>query len=53
MNTYSNLQAGAFVAGSTDAEQAIVNNAFERANGVKFETTAIPLERWTVSALVG
>jgi iron complex outermembrane receptor protein len=51
-NQYSNLQIGAFVPGGT-LQQTIVNNAFERANGVEFEGTAIPIDGLTLSASVG
>lgn len=52
VNNYSNLQVGAFIPGG-GLQQAIVNNAFERADGVELETTALPLEHWTITGSLG
>ncbi len=51
-NYYSQLQVGAFLPGGS-LQQAIVNNAYERANGVEFEGTVIPVDGLTMSASVG
>jgi iron complex outermembrane receptor protein len=51
-NQYSNLQVGAFIPGG-GLQQAIVNNAFERANGVEFEGEVIPVDGLTLSASLG
>lgn len=52
MNKYSNLQVGAFIPGG-GLQQAIVNNAFERAQGFEFEVTALPIEHLNLMASVG
>ena len=52
LNKYSNMQVGAFIPGG-GLQQAIVNNAYERAQGVELEITAIPVEHLTLKASVG
>ena len=49
---YSHLQVGAFLPGA-GFEQTIVNNAFERAQGVELEATAIPIDHLTLSTAIG
>jgi len=49
---YSDVQVGAFLPGGS-FDQVIVNNAFERAEGLEAELTAIPIERLTLSASLG
>lgn len=51
-NEYKNLQVGAFIPGG-GLQQAIVNNAFERARGVEVELTALPVDRLLLTASVG
>ena len=51
-NQYDQLQVGAFIPGG-GLQQAIVNNAFERANGVELEITALPIDHLLLSASVG
>lgn len=51
-NKYDDLQVGAFIPGG-GLQQAIVNNAFERANGVELEITALPIDKLLVSLSVG
>jgi iron complex outermembrane receptor protein len=52
MNKYSNLQVGAFIPGG-GLQAAIVNNAFERAQGLELEVTALPIDRLSLTASVG
>jgi iron complex outermembrane receptor protein len=52
LNKYANLQVGAFIPGG-GLQSAIVNNAFERAQGVELEVTALPLDHLTLNASVG
>jgi iron complex outermembrane receptor protein len=52
MNKYANLQVGAFIPGG-GLQQAIVNNAFERAQGVELEVTALPVDRLNLTASIG
>ncbi len=52
LNKYANLQVGAFIPGG-GLQQAIVNNAFERAQGLELEVTALPIENLTLSANLG
>jgi iron complex outermembrane recepter protein len=49
---YSDVQVGAFLPGGS-FDQVIVNNAFERAEGLEAELTAIPIERLTLTASLG
>jgi iron complex outermembrane receptor protein len=51
-NKYSQLQVGAFIPGG-GLQQAIVNNAYERAQGLEAEITAIPIDHLNLSASVG
>ena len=51
-NKYSHIQVGAFIPGG-GFQQAIVNNAFERANGLELEATAIPIDHLTLQGSVG
>ncbi|MGZ5933684.1 MAG: TonB-dependent receptor [Rhizomicrobium sp.] len=52
MNKYSNIQVGAFIPGG-GFQAAIVNNAFERAQGLELEITALPLDHLTLNANIG
>ena len=52
MNNYSDLQVGAFIPGA-NLQQAIVNDGFERAQGVELEATAIPIDHLTLSTSIG
>jgi iron complex outermembrane receptor protein len=52
LNKYSNMQIGAFIPGG-GLQQAIVNNAFERAQGLELEVTALPIDNLTLSGNVG
>jgi iron complex outermembrane recepter protein len=49
---YSDVQVGAFLPGGS-FDQVIVNNAFERAEGLEAELTYIPIERLILSASAG
>ncbi len=51
-NKYDGLQVAAFIPGG-GFQYAIVNNAFERANGVELEVTALPVENLLLSASIG
>jgi iron complex outermembrane recepter protein len=51
-NKYANLQVGAFIPGG-GLQQAIVNNAFERAQGVELEVTALPIDHLNLTASIG
>jgi len=54
-NNYSDLQVGAYrpVSGGTGQQAFIANSAFERARGVEFEATALPIEGLRLTASVG
>ena len=52
LNKYSNLQVGAFIPGG-GLQQAIVNNAYERAQGLELEVTALPIDHLNLTASVG
>jgi iron complex outermembrane receptor protein len=51
-NKYSQIQVGAFIPGG-NLQQAIVNNAYERAQGFELEATAIPIGHLMLQASVG
>ncbi|TAL28451.1 MAG: TonB-dependent receptor [Phenylobacterium sp.] len=54
-NKYSDLQVSVFRPATvgTGEEQVVANNANERARGVEFEVTALPVDNLTVTASVG
>lgn len=54
-NNYSDLQAGAYrpVSGGTGQQSFIANAAFERARGVEFEGTALPVRGLRLTASIG
>ncbi|WP_337189133.1 TonB-dependent receptor [Phenylobacterium sp.] len=54
-NNYSDLQISTFrpAASGSGEEQVVANNANQRARGVEFEVTVLPIENLTVSASVG
>jgi len=52
LNKYANLQVGAFIPGG-GLQQAIVNNAFERAQGAEVEVTALPIDHLNLTASIG
>jgi iron complex outermembrane receptor protein len=51
-NHYAHLQVGAFLPGGS-LQQAIVNDAYETANGLEFEGTVIPVDGLTLGTSVG
>jgi iron complex outermembrane recepter protein len=51
-NKYSQLQVGAFIPGG-GLQQTIVNNAYERAQGVEAELFAIPIDHLNLQASIG
>jgi len=54
-NNYSDLQVGAYrpASGGTGQQAFIANSAFERARGVEFEATALPVKGLRLTASVG